>query len=373
MGSTGSIGKQALEVIGLHRDRFEVVGLSATGKQAELFAKQVAEFSPKFVATCRGVELPYEIVHFVGEDAVLRLVDETDADIYLIALSGTSGILPTYKAVLKGRRVALANKESLVSAGAFIVEASRAYGSEIIPVDSEHSAIFQCLMGQDRDALRRIILTASGGPFLRRPLEELESITVEEALAHPIWNMGPKITIDSATMMNKGLEVIEARWLFSVSADKIDVLVHPQGIVHSMVEFVDGSVIAQMGVPDMRIPISFALGFPQRIPSGASFLSLKEASPLTFEEPDFKRFPLLKLAYEALKGDEKVLPVILNSANEEAVEAFLSGKIKFTAIFDVVSYCMDVLSKERVESIEDVLELHERAVSYARDYINSHF
>lgn len=235
-------------------------------------------------------------------------------------------------------------------------------------MDSEHSAIFQCLLGQDRESVRRIILTASGGPFLNTPKEELVSVTPEEALAHPCWDMGPKVTIDSATMMNKGLEVIEARWLFDMPRDRIKVLVHPQAVIHSMVEFVDGSVLAQLGCPDMRIPISFALGYPVRINSGADFLDLA-GRQLTFEEPDMEKFPLLRLAYEALDAEE-VLPVVLNAANEVAVNAFLKGKIRFTDIPQVVDRCMRALFSAVVENIKDVMELHRRAVFVADQVVH---
>ncbi len=367
LGSTGSVGRQALEVIEANGDLFEVVGLSSTGRNRELFYEQVERFSPRVVATVEKCDLPDGVEVITGEDSSVRLVEELDADIFLVALSGTAGILPTYAAVKKGVRVALANKESLVSAGYFIIEASRVHGSEIIPVDSEHSAIFQCLLGQDRGSLKRIILTASGGPFLNRPLEELDQVTPEEALAHPCWDMGPKITVDSATMMNKGLEVIEARWLFDLPPEKIAVLVHPQAIVHSMVEFVDNSLIAQLACPDMRIPISFALGFPARLPNPSIPLNLAGMN-LTFEEPDYRRFPLLKLAYEALKSD-RVLPVILNAADEVAVEAFLAGKIGFTGIRRVVEECMDRLSGSVVRSIEDAMELHKRSLELAGEVV----
>lgn len=368
LGSTGSIGTQTLDVVRRHADKFEVVGLSASGKNLDLLVSQIEEFSPEVVATVEDVNLPVGVNHLKGKGANEKLIWEVEADIYVVALSGTSGIAPTYSAVSTGKRVALANKESLVSAGKFILERCRTFGSEIIPVDSEHSAIFQCLLGQDRDALKRVILTASGGPFLRKPLEELDRITPEEALSHPVWNMGPKITVDSATMMNKGLEVIEARWLFSLSPREISVLVHPQGVVHSMVEFKDGSVLAQMGTADMRIPISFALGFPQRIESGADFLELA-GKGLTFEDPDPERFPLLFLAYKALE-DETVLPVILNTANEVAVKAFLEGKIKFTGISRVVEICMEKFSGGEVVSIEDVLDLHYRTIEEAERIIS---
>ncbi len=367
LGSTGSIGTQALEVIRLNSDRFDVVALSCSGKSCELFLKQVEEFEPLAVATVSECSQLSGVRVFTGPDANERLIEEVEADIYLVALSGTSGIMPTYKAAATGKRIALANKESLVSAGRFIVERARLFGTEIIPVDSEHSAIFQCLLGQDTDAVKRIILTASGGPFLNIPVEQLKQVSPEDALKHPCWNMGPKVTVDSATMMNKGLEVIEARWLFGLPPESIEVVVHPQAIVHSMVEFWDGSIMAQLGTPDMRIPISFALGYPFRVPSGVKSLNFYNLC-LTFEKPDTQKFPLLDLAYRALERED-VLPVILNAANEVAVNAFLERRIAFTDIPKVVEMCMDGLSDREVSSIEDVLRLHEESVSTALEIV----
>ncbi len=369
MGSTGSIGTQALDVVAENPGLFEVVGLSASGRNRDLLLAQVERFKPEVVASVSPLELPRGVSGIWGEDSSVRLVEEVDAHIYLVALPGMAGLLPTYRAVCKGRRVALANKESLVAGGHFITSKAEKSGAEIIPVDSEHSAVFQCLMGQDRGALKRIILTASGGPFKDRPKELLSSVTPEEALSHPKWDMGPKVTVDSATMMNKGLEVVEARWLFGVGPDKIDVLVHPEAVVHSMVEFVDGSILAQLGPTDMRVPISFALGFPRRLTSGVSPLVLAGLS-LTFEEPDLDKFPLLSLAYRSLER-ERVLPAVMSAADEVAVEAFLSRRIGFDAIYEVVVRCMEHFEGAQVSTLEDVLELQRRVVDYAKGVVRS--
>ncbi len=362
LGSTGSIGLQTLDVIRRNKDKFVVWALSATGKNKALLEDQIRELRPAYVATSLEVELdlPSGTRHLKGENGVLTLSQLEDVDIFVIALSGLSGVLPTYYAASSGKRIALSNKESIVSAGEIILKEAERTNTEIIPMDSEHSAIFQCLMGQDKRALKRIILTASGGPFLNYSMEEMERVTPEEALSHPVWRMGAKISVDSATLMNKGLEVIEASILFDVPSEMIEVVIHPEGIIHSMVEFIDGSLMAQMGSADMRIPISFALGFPERITSGASFLDFSELKKLTFQKPDFERFPLLRLAYEALKVGRSA-PAVLNAANEVAVEAFLKGRIKFTDIYRIVSLVMEESPVVGINSIEDVLSVHEEA------------
>ncbi len=372
LGSTGSIGLQTLDVIRRNRDKFVVWALSATGKNKALLEDQIREFRPAYVATSLEVELdlPSGIRHLRGEDGVLTLSQLEDVDIFVIALSGLSGVLPTYCAASSGKRIALSNKESIVSAGEIILKEAKRTNTEIIPMDSEHSAIFQCLMGQDKRALKRIILTASGGPFLNYSMEEMEKVTPEEALSHPVWRMGAKISVDSATLMNKGLEVIEASILFDVPPEMIEVVIHPEGIIHSMVEFIDGSLIAQMGSADMRIPISFALGFPERITSGASFLDFSELKKLTFQKPDFERFPLLRLAYEALRIGRSA-PAVLNAANEVAVEAFLKGRIKFTDIYRIVSLVMEESPVVEIMSIEDVLSVHEESKRKAQKLMES--
>ena len=372
LGSTGSIGVQTLDVIRKNPDRFRVWALCATGKNRRLLERQAQEFKPAYLGTTLNVELelPPEVKHLKGKDSAIIISQLEDVDIFVIALSGLSGVLPTYYAASSGKRVALSNKESVVSAGEIIMERAKKTGTEIIPIDSEHSAVFQCLLGQDRKALKRLILTASGGPFRNHSIEEMERVTPEEALSHPVWNMGAKISVDSATLMNKGLEVIEASVLFGVPADAIDVVIHPEGIIHSMVEFTDGSSIAQLGPADMRIPISFALGFPERVRSGAGYLDLTSVGTLSFEKPDFERFPLLKLAYTALKTG-KSAPAVLNAANETAVEAFLEGKIKFTDIHRVVKSVMEKIVPSKINSIDDVILIHKKSAETALSIINS--
>lgn len=356
LGATGSIGRHTLDVIREHRDKFYLKGISSTGSNPELIRCIVDEFHPEFVAVVNpiGIESPINII--VGNNCNERLVEEVDADIFVIAISGIDGILPTYRAVKKGKRVALANKESIVSAGRIILNTAKKNGAEIIPVDSEHSAIYQCITGQDVKSLKRVILTASGGPFIDTPLEELEKVTVEDALKHPVWKMGKKITVDSATMMNKGLEMIEAYFLFDLKPSQIDVVIHREGIVHSMVEFADGAIIAQMGPSDMRIPIAFALSYPERLK--LENLSLDFATPinLSFQPPDYRRFPLLKLSREILSEEKDHLFVGLNTANELAVRAFLSGRIKFTQIERIVSSVIEILPYREIKEIGDVLE-----------------
>ena len=370
-GSTGSIGTQTLDVVRKHRDRFRIVALTASGSKLELLQSQIEEFAPEFVGTCNHIELelPEGCTHIIGQECSEEIARICAADIFVIALSGLSGVKPTYIAAGSGKRVALSNKESIVSAGELILKRASETGTEIIPVDSEHCAVFQCLLGQDRKALRRIILTASGGPFLRTPVAELEKVTVEDALKHPVWDMGPKVTIDSATLMNKGLEVIEAAKLFSLSWDRIEVLIHPQGVVHSLVEFWDGSVLAQMGPADMRIPISFALGFPERIQVVSSFLDF-EGLNFSFEKPDLERFPLLGVAYDVLRVG-KSAPAVLNAANEVAVEAFTAGRIKFTDIYRVVKEAIERFGDfVELADIDDVIEVHMRAISIANQVIS---
>lgn len=349
LGSTGSIGTQALDVIRQNLDQFEVTALTC-GRNIELLSKQIDEFSPKLAVTERaedalrlkaanrhpGVEILY------GEGGLIAAA-EYDSDIVLNSLMGMRGLVPTYRAIKAGRDIALANKETLVAGGELIMEAVRESGVKLLPVDSEHSAIFQCLQGNQGKRIKRILLTASGGPFRGYTREQLEGVTLEQALKHPKWTMGKKITIDSATMMNKGLEVIEARWLFDVDLKDIQILVHPQSIVHSAVEFEDTSVIAQMGLPDMRIPISVALGYPERIPyAGKGLDFFKEGAALTFEEPDTEVFRCIKLAYQASEAGGSY-PVVMNGANEVLVDRFLKGEISFAEI---------------PKNIEKILELH---------------
>lgn len=358
LGSTGSIGSSALDVARALGDRFDIVGLAALD-EVDLMAGQIDEFSPGVVALAdeasaarlseiRGKETRV----LAGADGV-RAVAAENVDIVLSAVVGGAGLLPTIEAINAGNNIALANKEALVMAGPIVTSLAREKGVVIIPVDSEHSAIFQCLGPAPPRSVEKLILTASGGPFFRMGLEELSRVTPEEALAHPVWSMGPKISIDSATLMNKGLEVIEATWFFDISPDDIDVVIHPQSVVHSMVQFVDGSVLAQLSIPDMKIPIQYALTYPERVGGGCSRIDFPELGELTFEEPPRDRFPALDLAFGAARA-KGTLPAVMNAANEVAVNAFLRGMVKFTGIVEVVSKTMaghDVVAEPNLEQI----------------------
>jgi 1-deoxy-D-xylulose-5-phosphate reductoisomerase len=337
LGSTGSIGEQTLAVAAAFPERYRVVALAA-GRNVEKLAEQVQSFSPELVsmADAAGARAlrerlaGVEVEIGVGDEG-LAAVARHPCELVVAGLVGALGLAPTLAAVACGRDVALANKEVLVMAGALVTREARRSGSRLLPVDSEHSAIFQALQGQRREDVSRLILTASGGPFRSWPQERIARARPEDALQHPNWEMGPKITIDSATLMNKGLEVIEARWLFDVGPERVDVVVHPESIVHSLVEFVDGQVLAQLGLPDMRAPIALALSYPERLPLELPRLDLAACGALHFEAPDRKRFPCLDLAFEALEGGEAA-PAVLNASNEVAVEAFLTGRISFPAI-----------------------------------------
>lgn len=348
LGSTGSIGKNVLAVVRQFSDRFTITGLSA-GRNIEELARQVLEFEPQCISVADedlvaslAELLPPAYRHgiFWGTDGNRRVATMDDADMVISAVVGAVGLLPTLAAIEAGKDIGLANKETLVMAGRLIMAAVQEYGVALLPIDSEHSAIFQALEAGRRQDVGRIILTASGGPFRGRKNSELVSVTPEQALAHPNWDMGRKISIDSATLMNKGLEVIEARWLFDVQADKVGVVVHPQSIVHSLVEYIDGSVVAQLGIPDMRIPIAYALSYPERLNLGLSRLSLSQCGNLSFEKPDYKRFPALRMAFDAL-AQGGVKPAVLNAANEEAVDAFLDGRIGFMDIAAVVASTLE--------------------------------
>jgi 1-deoxy-D-xylulose-5-phosphate reductoisomerase len=346
LGSTGSIGKQALEVIAAHADKFEVEVLTAQSN-ADLLIEQSMAFQPNAVVICQ--EKLYEKVFsaldpqgikvYSGIQALNSVVEMESIDIVLTALVGYAGLRPTMRAIQAGKHIALANKETLVVAGELITSLARQFGVNIYPVDSEHSAIFQCLIGEFHNPIEKIILTASGGPFRGKTKEFLKKVTREQALKHPNWAMGAKITIDSATLMNKGLEVIEAKWLFGVNPSQIEVIVHPQSIIHSMVQFEDGSIKAQMGLPDMRIPIQFALSYPQRLKADFPRFNFSHYASLTFEKPDIETFVCLALAYKALeKGGN--MPCIMNAANEIAVAAFLREEIGFLEISDIIAGCM---------------------------------
>ena len=351
LGSTGSIGRSALAVVEAQPAKLEVVGLAA-GRNAGRFAEQVQRHRPRIIAAATDTALEQTVAALdasaapadgacAGPAGLLAVATHPDADVVLCASAGTAALDATLGAIEAGKTVALANKEVLVMAGGLMMEAARRRGSAILPVDSEHNAIHQCLRGQDPADVRRIILTASGGPFRTRPAEDLEAVTPEQALDHPTWNMGPKITIDSATLMNKGLEVIEARWLFDVPPDRIDVVVHPQSIVHSLVELRDGSLIAQLGATDMRLPIQYAFSWPERWEAPLEPLDLVRSGPLEFERPDMERFPCLALAYRALRGPA-ALPIVLNAANELAVEAFLARRLPFGGIPAVIEQALDL-------------------------------
>ncbi len=357
LGSTGSIGVNTLNVIRLHPDRFRVVSLAA-GSNLSLLTEQVEEFKPEYVSLTsvddvsklKGL-LPTGVGHGVEGASIAASMD--GVDLTVSAISGAAGLMPTLAAVKAGKEIALANKETLVMAGEVVMAEAARQGVRILPVDSEHSAVFQSITGHRPEDIKRIILTASGGPFRERPVEEFDTITPSEALNHPNWDMGKKITIDSATLLNKGLEVIEARWLFGLTPEKISVSVHPQSIVHSMVEYIDGSMMAQMGSPDMRGPIAYALAYPERVESGAPTLDLTRAS-LEFFEPDTVKFPCLALSYDALK-EGGTMPAVLNAADEVAVDAFLGGRIPFTGIPALIEGVMDAHDNHRQPSLEDVL------------------
>jgi 1-deoxy-D-xylulose-5-phosphate reductoisomerase len=362
LGSTGSIGRSALQVVEQFPDRLQVVALAA-GRNIDLLAEQIHRFRPRLAAvldleltkdlTSRlqpGIEV--EVV--AGSQGYQQVASCAEAEMILSSMVGAAGLIPTLSAIRAGKDVALANKETLVMAGALVMKEVRRSQVELLPVDSEHNAIFQAMEGHRREDLKRILLTASGGPFLNMPKEQLESVTPTQALAHPNWAMGPKITIDSATLMNKGLEVIEAKWLFGVPVEKIDVHIHPQSIVHSMVEYVDGSVIAQMGIPDMRIPIAYALAYPERLELDLPRLDFFTVQTLTFQEPDLTRFPCLKLAFAACKAGG-TMPAVLNAANEVAVQAFLDTRIPFSGIPRLVSQAMEEHALDPAAELEAIL------------------
>jgi len=347
LGSTGSIGRSALQVVEQFPDHFQVVALAA-GKNIDLLAKQIQQFRPKLAAVldrelaknlARRLPADSRVKVLAGSTGYQETASCAEADMVLSSMVGAAGLIPTLSAIRAGKDVALANKETLVMAGALVMGEVQKYKVTLLPVDSEHNAIFQALEGHRREDLKRILLTASGGPFLNVPKEQLESVTPAQALAHPNWEMGAKITIDSATMMNKGLEVIEAKWLFDVPVEKIDVHIHPQSIVHSMVEYVDGSVIAQLGMPDMRVPIAYALAYPQRLKLDLPTLDLFSVQTLTFQEPDLSRFPCLELAFSACKAGG-TMPAVLNASNEIAVQAFLDNRIPFLGIARLVDKVM---------------------------------
>jgi len=374
LGSTGSIGRSALAVVDAHPDRLQIVGLAA-GENDELLAAQIARYRPRIAAMATGAAIdrlrqllpPRDAaLADTGRDGLVAVATHADADIVLCASSGTEALEAMLAAIECGKTIALANKEVLVMAGAIVTEAARRRGVAILPVDSEHNAIHQCLHQRERGEIRRLVLTASGGPFRGRGAAELGLVTADDALQHPTWRMGRKITIDSATLMNKGLEVIEARWLFGVDAARIDVVIHPQSVVHAMVELTDGSIIAQLGITDMRLPIQYALSYPDRWPVSLPPLDLIRAGHLQFERPDTDTFPCLRLAYRAL-ASERSLPVVLNAANEVAVERFLKGRISFTSIPRVIEATMDAHQPAEVCTIDEIRTLDLWARAYSQE------
>jgi 1-deoxy-D-xylulose-5-phosphate reductoisomerase len=361
LGSTGSIGTQTLEVIANFPKEFNVNYITGNGN-VELLIHQIQRFKPKGVVVGSeqsAKELKKQVAGkveiLVGEEGLLDIVQRNDVDIVVSALVGFAGLRPTIKAIEAKKKIALANKETLVVAGEIIMPLVERFKVDLLPVDSEHSAIFQCLVGELPNKVEKIILTASGGPFRTKSKEELRNVTLEQALHHPNWKMGSKITIDSATLMNKGLEVIEAHWLFGISADRIDVVIHPQSIIHSMVEFVDGSVKAQLGIPDMKIPIQYALTYPSRSASKFPRVHFPTLGEMTFFEPDGDRFPCLQLAFDALK-EGGTIPAVMNAANEVAVAKFLKNEISFMDIPNIISESMKKYSNKANPSLEEIVE-----------------
>jgi 1-deoxy-D-xylulose-5-phosphate reductoisomerase len=376
LGSTGSIGVNALDVVSKHPGQLKVVALAA-GRNLDVLKGQVERFRPNIVSVLDR-ELAGRLKAMLGsaplteilwgDEGVRRVASAPGADMVMSAIVGAAGLVPTLEAIEAGKDIALANKETLVTAGSLVVEKARSKGVRIIPVDSEHSAVFQCMEGNGPGSVGRVILTASGGPFLRTPREMLERVRRSDALKHPNWKMGRKITIDSATMMNKGLEVIEAHWLFGVGYDRIDVVIHPQSIVHSLVEFVDGSVMAQMGLPDMKGPISYALFYPVRTAGGFPSFKLPEVRPLEFLPPDLDRFPCLRLGYEAGRAGG-TMPAVMNAANEVAVTSFLEEKVSFTAIARVIEQVMSRHVPVGISNLEAVLSADAWARNQAEEIL----
>ena len=376
LGSTGSIGVSTIDLVRRHPDKFRVIGLAAGGN-LKLLAEQVRALKPKMVSVNEGDTIFQKITYVDALKELLKGIDVEivsgvegacnvaslpEVDLVISAIVGAAGLLPTLRAIESGKTIGLANKESMVIAGELMRQKANQHQAQILPVDSEHSAIFQCLQGNRREDVQRLILTASGGPFLHKPVSEFGSITKAEALRHPNWSMGEKITIDSATMMNKGLEVMEARWLFDLAVEKVDVCIHPQSIVHSMVEYKDGSVMAQLGVPDMKVPIAYALSYPERIETGVASLNLFEKKELTFFEPDFEKFRCLKLAYDVgRKGG--TYPAVLNAANEIVVDSFLKGTLKFLEIPKIIEAVLEKHQSQSANSLENIL----LADQWARD------
>lgn len=369
LGSTGSIGVNTLNVIREFPEQFKAVALTANSN-TELLKEQIAEFRPEAVVVRdkqKAKQLKQEVTGceiLAGDDGLIQLTRRDNYDVLLSALVGFAGLAPTIESIKLGKRIALANKETLVVAGELVMSLCKQYEAELLPVDSEHSAIFQCMVGERTDEIHKLILTASGGPFRNKSKEELLSVSIEQALDHPNWSMGSKITIDSATMMNKGLEVIEAHWIFDLPKEKIDVVVHPQSIIHSMIEFIDGSIKAQLSLPDMRLPIQYALTYPDRLPSKFVDTNFPKLRELTFYEPDLDTFRCLKLAYDVMQQGGTA-PCILNAANEVAVDKFLNGKIKFHQIPEAIESALDKITNHKTLDFETIFECD----SLTREYV----
>ena len=378
LGATGSIGLRTLEIVSAFPEELSVAGMAARGSNPELIADLCRKYAPAAVALLepRAVDALARLLPpprpelLSGIDGLVTLARDVDADVVLSALVGGVGLLPTMAAIKAGRTMALANKETLVMAGALMTAEARARGVALLPVDSEHSAVFQCLVGHNRGDVHRVLLTASGGPFRELPKGKFGAVTVEDALRHPTWKMGAKITIDSATLMNKGLEIIEARWLFDLAPSQVQVIVHPQSIVHSMVEYIDGSVLAQLGVADMGIPILYALMYPERRPTPAARLDLTRTGSLTFEEPDAERFPALRLARTALDVGGAA-PVVLNAANEIAVAAFLDRRIGFTDITQLIERALAAEPAASLVSIDACVDVDARTRRRVGDWVGA--
>ncbi|MFM9837782.1 MAG: 1-deoxy-D-xylulose-5-phosphate reductoisomerase [Cyclobacteriaceae bacterium] len=376
LGSTGSIGTQALEVIAANLEKFEVEVLTAQNN-ADLLIEQAKKFKPnavvigneKHYAKVKEVLLPLDIKVFVGENSLLSVVQMDTIDLVLTALVGYAGLKPTIKAIEAGKNIALANKETLVVAGELVTKLAREKGVNIYPVDSEHSAIFQCLVGEFDNPIEKIILTASGGPFRGKKIDELKLVTRAQALKHPNWTMGAKVTIDSASLMNKGLEVIEAKWLFGIKTEQIEVVVHPQSIIHSLVQFQDSSIKAQLGLPDMRLPIQFALSYPERLKSDFPRFNFTNYPSLTFEPPDTETFRNLALAFKALERGGN-MPCVLNAANEVAVAEFLKDKVGFLQMSDVVEHCLAKIKHIINPNLDDYVETDKETRRMAMEFIH---
>ena len=375
LGSTGSIGTQTLDIVSENPDRFSIVALTA-GRNWRLLAEQALKFRPRLAVIADESLLPSlrealegsGVETAGGSEMVAAAAALPQADMTVIALVGYSGLLPTIEAIRAGKRIALANKETLVVGGELIARMLGGSCRSILPIDSEHSAIFQCLEGESADSVEKIILTASGGPFRTFSAAQLEHVTAADALRHPNWDMGAKVTVDSASLMNKGFEMMEARWLFDVAPEDIEVAVHPQSIVHSMVQFRDGSVKAQLGVPDMHLPIAHALSYPVCLPSPRPRLTLEQYASLTFERPDMERFPLLRLAFEAI-AEGGTMPCILNAANEIAVASFLRGELPFVAMPELARRTMESIGREEVESLDSLVDANSRARRRAEEIL----